>query len=188
MKLQIGLMNVWVILVAAYLVIWLIMIIVNKIRAYPIEDPDLYQQTKHLPVILHYLSLLIFLVASLFIPINFESLPIGLMLIILGVIFNMVAILSFRSFSEGINGGGLYRFSRNPMYVGGALLIVGLIISGWNSYTDGAVLIICSIPWFVMTHLAVLEEEAFLEKKYGSAYLKYKHQVPRYFGFRHQQP
>ncbi len=72
--------------------------------------------------------------------------------------------------------GGIYRFSRNPMYASfifmntatfliiPSLLVLGVLIYG-----------------MVVHHFIVLGEEAYLEREFGNSYLEYQKRVPRYF-------
>lgn len=71
---------------------------------------------------------------------------------------------------------GPYAFSRNPIYVGGAILYTGLALlfnSGW------AVLFL--VPLMATLYKQViLREESYLEKKFGQTYLDYKAEVRRW--------
>ena len=71
---------------------------------------------------------------------------------------------------------GVFAFSRNPIYVGFARILIGefFILPNWITliYIFGATLLI---------HRQVLREEDFLRRRYGSAYLEYYNRVRRYF-------
>jgi len=71
---------------------------------------------------------------------------------------------------------GLYRFSRNPMYIGFAFWTLGLAIlvdSVW-------MLLAMPIGLVLIDLLVVRREEAYLERKFGGVYLEYKRQVRRW--------
>jgi protein-S-isoprenylcysteine O-methyltransferase Ste14 len=71
---------------------------------------------------------------------------------------------------------GVYRFTRNPMYVGMALLQVA-IGAGWG---NGWVIALVP-PVLAVVHVtAVRHEEAYLERKFGETYLAYKRSVRRW--------
>jgi protein-S-isoprenylcysteine O-methyltransferase Ste14 len=73
---------------------------------------------------------------------------------------------------------GVYRLSRNPMYVSWSLVLLGAAISS-RSLVLGA-------AWALMagcTHLLILGEERYCKERYGAAYLDYMARVPRYFLF-----
>ena len=71
---------------------------------------------------------------------------------------------------------GIYRFSRNPMYVSMGFLQAGIgmaLANGW------LVLLVPAV-WAVIYVIAVRHEEAYLEEKFGSVYLAYKASVRRW--------
>jgi len=71
---------------------------------------------------------------------------------------------------------GLYRFSRNPMYLGMLLALIGFGL--WL----GNVLAILLAPAFVaiMTRWYILREEQLLETRFGDAYRAYRSRVRRW--------
>jgi protein-S-isoprenylcysteine O-methyltransferase Ste14 len=71
---------------------------------------------------------------------------------------------------------GMYRFSRNPMYVG---LFFWLL--GWGLYLGNFVAFLV-LPAFVyvLTEMQIKPEEVLLEKKFGQAYLDYMKRVRRW--------
>ncbi|MBL7961857.1 isoprenylcysteine carboxylmethyltransferase family protein [bacterium] len=72
---------------------------------------------------------------------------------------------------------GLYRFSRNPVYVGGILMCIGSCL-----YVIHFLNILLFIIALMIHHAIILKEEEYLEKKFGPAWLEYKKRVPRYIG------
>ncbi len=71
---------------------------------------------------------------------------------------------------------GLFRYSRNPIYLGMALILAGLGLA-W-----GTIWIIPGIPAFcaILTRTQILPEERALEKIFGGEYLDYKRRVRRW--------
>lgn len=72
---------------------------------------------------------------------------------------------------------GIFRYSRNPMYVGVALLPVafGLIF-------DSVWVAASAVISIILFHLIlILPEEQYLEKKFGTEYEAYKRGVRRWF-------
>jgi protein-S-isoprenylcysteine O-methyltransferase Ste14 len=71
---------------------------------------------------------------------------------------------------------GIFRWLRNPMYVGLTLLLTGLSIllaSDW--------MLVMTIIFVPVIHFGVVwREERYLEAKFGEAYRQYKARVPRY--------
>jgi protein-S-isoprenylcysteine O-methyltransferase Ste14 len=71
---------------------------------------------------------------------------------------------------------GLYRYVRNPIYVGGILLLLGYVF--WYP-TRG--ILACPLIFFLGAHLFVmLYEEPHLRKTFGAAYEEYCTSVPRW--------
>jgi protein-S-isoprenylcysteine O-methyltransferase Ste14 len=73
---------------------------------------------------------------------------------------------------------GPFAWSRNPIYVGNVLLILGLGIAFDSSWSFAA-----ALADALLTHrLAVVREERHLEAKFGSAWRRYAARVPRWVG------
>jgi protein-S-isoprenylcysteine O-methyltransferase Ste14 len=71
---------------------------------------------------------------------------------------------------------GPYRFTRNPMYVGMALIEIGLGVALNNLWIS-----LLALPALAVVHvIAVLPEEAYLSAKFGESYREYLAQVRRY--------
>ncbi len=72
---------------------------------------------------------------------------------------------------------GLYRYSRNPMYVS-----VALILLGWSIFFYSMGLLAYTILIVVIFHLRiVLGEEPWLAQTYGTEWESYCRRVPRWF-------
>jgi protein-S-isoprenylcysteine O-methyltransferase Ste14 len=73
---------------------------------------------------------------------------------------------------------GVYRWTRNPIYLGGSFIMLGiahLFALDW--------LLVLFLPAHVILHFGiVVPEETYLEGKFGDAYRSYKVAVPRYLG------
>jgi protein-S-isoprenylcysteine O-methyltransferase Ste14 len=71
---------------------------------------------------------------------------------------------------------GVFRYSRNPIYVSLMLLYVGLSLalnSGWA-------LALTPVLVWIMHAGVITREEEYLERKFGNDYLRYKQQVRRW--------
>ncbi len=71
---------------------------------------------------------------------------------------------------------GIFAHTRNPMYSGLSLLILGIAIGLASTWT----LIVLAVFALVIHFGVVLREERYLEAKFGDAYRRYKTKVPRY--------
>ena len=72
---------------------------------------------------------------------------------------------------------GVYRVTRNPMYGGMALLQAGIgvgLANGW--------IVALIVPVLAVIYVsAIRPEEAYLERKFGAAYVEYRSRVRRWF-------
>jgi len=71
---------------------------------------------------------------------------------------------------------GIYRVTRNPMYIGMALIQLGIGVGLANGWIVAAIPVVLAIVWAI----AVRHEEAYLERKFGEGYLVYKRSVRRW--------
>ena len=71
---------------------------------------------------------------------------------------------------------GLYRYTRNPMYLGMVLLLVGVAIALGSL---GAWLPIPVFVWIIQAWF-IVGEERFLEQTFGESYVAYKRGVRRW--------
>ena len=71
---------------------------------------------------------------------------------------------------------GVYNISRNPMYVGLLLILIGY------GFYLGNVLVFAMIPLFIayMNRYQIIPEEKVMEEKFGEEYQKYKSEVRRW--------
>lgn len=115
--------------------------------------------------------------------------PWGLVPLGLGVIVLLVTVREFYVAGRGtlapwspprtLVTSGLYRYSRNPMYVG-----VLLILSGWAIGFGSWPLAIYAAGVAVAVHLRVLlHEEPFLARTHGDAWTGYRARVSRWIGW-----
>ena len=72
---------------------------------------------------------------------------------------------------------GIYRYSRNPAFLGFDFMYVGVLLMYGNLLTLGF-----SAFAMVMMHLQILQEERYLENTFRADYIAYKQQGFRYLG------
>jgi protein-S-isoprenylcysteine O-methyltransferase Ste14 len=79
--------------------------------------------------------------------------------------------------AENLVTTGMYRFTRNPMYVGLLSLLLGWAI------LLGSLSVFTMLPLFmwIMTVQQIIPEEQILEKKFGQKYSEYRSSVRRWF-------
>ncbi|MBV8141367.1 MAG: isoprenylcysteine carboxylmethyltransferase family protein [Verrucomicrobia bacterium] len=72
---------------------------------------------------------------------------------------------------------GPFAWTRNPMYVGGGVMLLGIAIACALDWV--ILLLVLSLP--LVHYGIVLREERYLERKFGDEYLRYRKKVPRYW-------
>lgn len=76
----------------------------------------------------------------------------------------------------GLITTGVYKYSRNPGFVGFDLFFIGMALLFSN-----IVNVIFSCTLLFLLHLQILEEEKFLSKSFGKEYTDYQKKTRRYF-------
>lgn len=109
----------------------------------------------------------------------------GLALVAAGILLGVSAIGLFRrsdttpepwTSTTAIVTTGVYRYTRNPMYLGMASIYAGLAI-----VADSPVaLILLPVVLLVIQSQVIAREERYLAAKFGDAYLDYKRRVRRW--------
>ena len=101
---------------------------------------------------------------------------IGLVLFIIGTVLFTVSIINYAiPKTSGINVNGLYRLSRNPMYVSYFIYFLGCAI-----LTDSWILFVLLIVFQTSSHWIILSEERWCIENFGEEYIKYMSRVRRY--------
>ncbi|HEX9896019.1 MAG TPA: isoprenylcysteine carboxylmethyltransferase family protein [Gemmatimonadales bacterium] len=110
----------------------------------------------------------------------------GLVLLATGSLIYMVCIVEFATRGRGTPAPidpprtlvvtGLYRYVRNPMYLG-----VLSVVLGWAALTRSpALLLYAAALWTMFQLVIILYEEPTLRRLFGEAYQRYCHQVGRW--------
>ena len=113
--------------------------------------------------------------------------PLAVALIGVGVIITLFAVIAFRTVKTTLNPlkpdtastmviSGIYRLSRNPMYVGFLLAL-----TGWATFLSN-ILAFAFLPAFVayMNRFQISPEERALSTKFGAQFIAYKQNVRRW--------
>ncbi len=72
---------------------------------------------------------------------------------------------------------GIYKFSRNPAFLGFDFMYIGVLLLYFNPLTA-----VFSLFAVVMLHLQILQEEKYLTATFGEGYTEYKKHTFRYLG------
>ena len=122
--------------------------------------------------------------AAIFIVLFFLKVPIdfswqfwwGTLFYLLGLVLCTASVIDFAAPSgEGLNQNGLYRFSRNPMYLSYFLLFMGCALLTHSVLLGGI-----DIIFQLSSHWIILSEERWCIGRFGDAYRQYMKRVRRY--------
>ena len=78
--------------------------------------------------------------------------------------------------ANSLQTNGIYNITRNPMYLGLAIVYLGitcLIGNWWN-------IILCPFLLLIIQQYMITREEKYLERRFGQVYLDYKSKVRRW--------
>ncbi len=78
--------------------------------------------------------------------------------------------------TTGLVTKGLYKITRNPMYVGLLVILTGYAI--WLGSVSP--FLVLPLYYFLITEMQIKPEEEILEQKFGQEYLNYKKRVRRW--------
>ncbi|MEH6756143.1 MAG: isoprenylcysteine carboxylmethyltransferase family protein [Parasphingorhabdus sp.] len=110
---------------------------------------------------------------------------IGIAVILAGLFFMIAGTSRFRQLGNNLEPwkptnqivrSGIYRYTRNPMYLGMALTYLGLTLVFHSPWA----LILLPVVIIVIRTQVIAREEHYLETKFGSEYLDYKKSVRRW--------
>jgi protein-S-isoprenylcysteine O-methyltransferase Ste14 len=120
-----------------------------------------------------------------FMPGGVPRVWVGAAVVAIGVALAVSALIAFRRAgtrvepykpTTAIVSDGPFGLTRNPIYVGMFLGQIGLAIG-----FDSLWIVVMLVPFFLVIRYGVVaREEAYLERKFGSAYLDYKSRTRRW--------
>lgn len=173
---ELGLWNAWI------LVIPMVVNFFFEVRVTVARESGDFQLTRKEKRILNAVPLTIFVsfFYAVFLPLQLGTTWLfgGLLIYLCGMIFATVAVLNFATSAKNKPvTNGLYRVSRNPMYVGLLLMQIGLGVActSWLYLLLTAVLMI-------LLNAVLASEERYCLDRYGDAYREYMNRTPRWIG------
>jgi protein-S-isoprenylcysteine O-methyltransferase Ste14 len=113
--------------------------------------------------------------------------PAGVVLILIGISFIVLARHEFAQYGQPTDPGhptskvvetGVFAISRNPLYLGSAIVILGIALAMnilWTLVTLIASIIVCH-------YVLIIPEEKYLAEKFGEDYENYTATVHRWLG------
>jgi len=163
---ELGLWNAWI-----FLIPFLFNHVINAVRIHT-GGPS-----KKILIVLF----LILHILPVFLPLRLNTIWFyaGLVFYIVGMVMGYLAMYGFatRPIDKPVTKG-IFRYSRNPMYLGGFISLIGisLVSISW------VYLLIASI-WMILNHVMEIPvEESECIKKYGTDYIEYMKKTPKWLG------
>ena len=144
---------------------------------------------KIIPPLVYLAGIVIGFLANIWMPIkvvpNLVAWAVGGILIFCGAVFTGFALLKFRDVGTTVRPDRAastlviadpYKITRNPMYLGLALVYLGIATAGQCVWA----LILLPVVLIIIQRGAIEPEEAFLEKRFGVDYISYREKVRRW--------
>jgi len=102
---------------------------------------------------------------------------VGVFIYIIGVLLYAVSMINFgKPSKQGVSTDGLYRYSRNPIYVAFFFFLLGCVL-----ITQSLILLLFVTIYQVSVHWVILSEERWCLAEFGDEYKLYMEKVRRYF-------
>jgi len=167
---ELGLWNAWIFLIPLF--------IMHIINARVFARRGAGGQSGKIPYIVLFLILQIL---PVFLPLKLNTIWFyaGLVFYIVGMTMGFLAIYAFATTPvDKPVIKGIFRYSRNPMYLGGFILVIGisLVSISWIYF-------LIALIWMIITHfMEIPVEESECTKKYGTDYIEYMKKTPKWLG------
>jgi protein-S-isoprenylcysteine O-methyltransferase Ste14 len=176
---ELGLWNAWILIIPILIISFSDMRATASRESGKAGDFQLTRKENRLTYAV-FLPMVVSWVYAVFLPLQLGTtwLYSGLIICLFGMIFTSVAILNFAtSPKDKVITKGLYRFTRNPTYIGIILMQIGLGIacSSW-------LYLLLTLALMILLNANLSAEERYCLYRYGDAYQKYKNSTPRWIG------
>jgi protein-S-isoprenylcysteine O-methyltransferase Ste14 len=174
---ELGLWNAWILVIPMLIISFSDMRVTASREAGKAGDFKLTRKENRLTYAV-FLPMVVSWVYAVFLPLQLGTVWLysGLIICLFGMIFTSVAILNFAtSPKDRVITEGLYRFTRNPTYIGMILMQTGLGIacSSW-------LYLLLTVVLIILLNANLPAEERYCLHRYGDDYLKYKNKTPRW--------
>ena len=178
---ELGLWNAWIFILPFFLLPFIGDRLIKKINMESISE-YISEFSKRGKILLLLLMIPIFwsYIYSIFLPFKLGTIwfYIGSGIYLVGLFIQIIAWydLATAPVDKPVTNG-LYRISRNPMYIGDFFIYISVSIAclSW-------VFLIVVLISIVVNYIAVTSEERECLKKYGDKFLEYMERVPRWIG------
>jgi protein-S-isoprenylcysteine O-methyltransferase Ste14 len=184
---ELGIYNAWVLMI--YVILYNILpfylrsrkIIGNElVRKVGHQNIEYSKSQKQIGIALN-LAFFIPIIYSFFLPLKLNTywFYIGLIIYLIGVIIATDAFYHYvKTPINNLVTKGIYKYSRNPMYLGMILIFTGIGIAclSW-------LFLLLTFIFLIVTHFLILSEEDYCLKVYKKEYKNYMNKTSRWIGF-----
>ena len=176
---ELGLWNAWILVIPILIISFSDMRATASRESGKAGDFQLTRKENRLTYAV-FLPMVVSWVYAVFLPLQLGTIWLysGLIICLFGMIFTIVAILNFAtSPKDKVITKGLYRFTRNPTYIGVILMQTGLGIacSSW-------LYLLLTVALMILLNANLSAEERYCLYRFGDDYQKYKNITPRWIG------
>jgi protein-S-isoprenylcysteine O-methyltransferase Ste14 len=175
---ELGLWNAWI-LIIPLIVFWICGVKFLFSKRMPETAPPSERKNKILSYLLVILMFVSF-IYSIFMPLKLGTIwfYIGLIVYLAGLVLIVITMINFAAtpMNKPVTKG-VYRYSRNPMFIGWFLLYFGIAIAciSW-------IYIVITVLFILITAYLSPFEEAITLEHYGKAYEEYMKKTPKWIG------
>jgi len=180
---EIGIWNAWILMVLFFITLSAPGFFINqeaKERTKKAETNPSGKAGRALFLATHAVIMPLALIYSVFLPLKTGTtwLYVGLPVFALCLVMTLMTTLNFAAtpVDEPVTRG-IYRVSRNPIYLSGSLLYIstGIACASW-------IFLLFGVLWVVLLGRVVPAEERYCMEKYGDTYREYMNKTPRWIG------
>jgi len=177
---QLGLWNAWILILFDLLTSIVPSFLIGKAMNRMMVRPPYNRIENILALSTHVVIAPVSIVYSIFLPLRLGTVCfyVGLSIYFLSMVMKLIATINIATtpLDEPVTKG-VYRISRNPAYLGGFLMYIGIGIAcaSW-------IILLCGVLWITLFHIVLPTEERGCLEKYGDAYREYMDRTPRWIG------
>lgn len=172
-------MNAFLLMIPFFFIRFGLMQMVNKEALSRAAFFSPLQGNEKIAYLVYQLSNILIILYPLFLKIQVDhyTFLLGFTLYILGTVILAFSITAFaKPDPNGLNRKGIYRYSRNPMYVAYFLCFLGIAV-----ITRSILLLLAVLTFQISAHWIILSEERWCLIKFKEDYAEYMRHVRRYF-------
>jgi protein-S-isoprenylcysteine O-methyltransferase Ste14 len=176
---ELGLWNAWILVIPILIISFSDMGATASRESGKGGDFQLTMKEKRIINVI-FLPMVVSWIYAVFLPLQLDTIWLcsGLIVCLFGMVFTSVAILNFAtSPKDKVITKGLYRFTRNPTYIGMILMQIGLGIAcaSW-------LYLLLTAAMMLLLNANLPAEERYCLYRFGDDYGKYKNRTPRWIG------